>query len=144
MNYPQAKADYQNRIQYQSSKYEGVALGNNTRLVQREHHVVECYAVKLHNTDVVTYFPNGLVMLDTGGYYTATTKRRINKYYDGPRITQVDYEWYIGGTLYREAISKRDMTGSPLFTSDRVYLMKGRIVEADEDGTPASFEVEPA
>ena len=150
MNYPQAKADYQNRIQYQSGKYEGARLENNTRLVQREHHGIECYAVKLHNTDIVTYFPNGLVMLNTGGWYTVTTKRRINKYYDGPDIVQVNYEWYIGGgpkyggTLYREAISERDMTGTPLFRSHRVYFMKNRIVETDENGTPASFEVEPA
>jgi hypothetical protein len=134
MLYPQAKTDYQNRIAYQSGKYEGVRLENNTRLVQRHPHGIECYAVKLHNTDVVTYFPNGLVMLKTGGWETVTTKRRINKYHDGPRIYQEDYIWYIDGTRYSKAISERDLSGKPVFRSYRVYVMNGEIVKPGKNG----------
>lgn len=34
--------------------------------------------VRYHNTDVVKY-TSGLIALDTGGYFTATTKRRMNE-----------------------------------------------------------------
>ena len=37
-------------------------------------------AVRLHDTDVVTYRANGTVSLDTGGWKTAVTKDRINSY----------------------------------------------------------------
>jgi len=134
MLYPQAKADYQSRIAYQSGKYEGVALENNTRLVQREHHGIECYAVKLHNTDVVTLFPSRLTMLKTNGWKTLTTKHRINKYHDGPQIYQEDYIWYIDGIRWSKAIGERDLSGSLLRRPDRVYVMDGQIVKPNEDG----------
>jgi len=38
------------------------------------------YAVRLHATDVVTIHADGTFTLDTGGWYTVTTKDRINRY----------------------------------------------------------------
>lgn len=74
--YTEAKEDYESRIAYQSGKYEGVPLQNNTRLVKRE----DAYAVKLHNTDVVTYHRDGRIVLAMGGWDTRTTRDRINTY----------------------------------------------------------------
>lgn len=37
-------------------------------------------AVRLHNTDIVIYQPDGSVVLNTGGWYTVTTKDRIHRY----------------------------------------------------------------
>jgi hypothetical protein len=51
-------------------------LQNNTYLVQRG----EDYAVRLHNTDVVTIHADGTYTLNTGGWETVTTKDRINGY----------------------------------------------------------------
>jgi hypothetical protein len=36
-------------------------------------------AVFYHRTPIVTYYPNGIVFLNTGGWETATTKERIRK-----------------------------------------------------------------
>jgi hypothetical protein len=55
---------------------DGKPLANNTRLVQRG----DDYAVRLHNTDVVTIHPDGTYTLRTGGWETVTTKDRINRF----------------------------------------------------------------
>lgn len=51
-------------------------LANNTYLERRDDLTI---AVKLHATDVVTFTPEG-TMLNTGGWFTSTTKDRINSY----------------------------------------------------------------
>lgn len=52
-------------------------LENNTYLVRRSGDVL---AVRLHATDVVTYYPDGRIKINSGGWRTVTTKDRINKY----------------------------------------------------------------
>jgi hypothetical protein len=69
-------------------------LENNTYLVplRGEFPNVTEYGVRLHNTYVVKITAEGHE-LTTGGYQTATTKDRLNKY--GPvRIWQRDGVWY--------------------------------------------------
>lgn len=59
-------------------------------------------AIKYHNTDVVTYGPDGSITVNTGGYRTATTKARINEYLPNgyPRLYQSSGVWYWGGVHY--------------------------------------------
>lgn len=52
-------------------------LQNNTRLVRRSNDAI---AVRLHETDVLTYHRNGNRTLNSGGWLTVTTKDRINNY----------------------------------------------------------------
>ncbi len=52
-------------------------LGNNTYLIRKANGDI---AVRLHNTDVVTYHPNHDITFDSGGYRTMTTKARINEF----------------------------------------------------------------
>jgi hypothetical protein len=56
--------------------------------------------VYLYNTCIVSIFPN-VVRFRTGGYYTVTTKRRMNevcKLYKLPLcIKQKDFTWYVTG-----------------------------------------------
>lgn len=53
-------------------------LANNTVLV---HHTSEPerYAVRLHETDVVTFYRDGSVKLDSGGWQTFTTRDRMTR-----------------------------------------------------------------
>lgn len=37
------------------------------------------FAVRLHNTRVVTFYPDGRIMLDSGGWQTPTTRDRMNR-----------------------------------------------------------------
>lgn len=69
---------------------ESRPVGNNTRV----HHVTETVpdasgehprinrgvAIRLHQTDVVTIWENGCVVLNSGGWQTSTTKDRINSH----------------------------------------------------------------
>lgn len=56
--------------------------------------------VKYHKTVVATRMPDGLIVLDSGGWRTATTKVRINQalrsWGTGLYVHQVKGEWYIG------------------------------------------------
>ncbi len=50
--------------------------------------------LRYHKTDVVTYHPDGSISLDSGGWKTQTTKRRINDYTD-MRIFPDKGVWYV-------------------------------------------------
>lgn len=51
--------------------------------------------VKLHKTYVVHIHANGTYTLASGGYRTATTKKRINRF-SPACLFQKDFEWYCG------------------------------------------------
>lgn len=52
-------------------------VANNTYLERRPSGDI---AVKLHATDVVTYHDDGTFSLQTGGWYSVTTKERMNRF----------------------------------------------------------------
>jgi hypothetical protein len=66
-------------------------LGNNTYL-RLEGNAAK---IKLHNTDVITLFPNGDTELNSGGWKTLTTRERMNAYGDGFSVKQENRVWYI-------------------------------------------------
>jgi hypothetical protein len=70
MNYGEADKLLQGRCK-QSRK-----VANNTYL--RRH--ADCIDVRIHATDVVTFWADGRVELRSGGWNTMTTKDRINRY----------------------------------------------------------------
>lgn len=81
-------------------KRDSKKLENNTYLVRREG---EALAVRLHDTDVVTYFPDGRIQLNSGGWRTPTTKDRINKF--APvNLWQEKGQWFIGPSWDRSVI----------------------------------------
>lgn len=87
MNYLDAKQLFSSA----RNKIAGKPLGNNTRLVETKGG----FGIKLHQTVVVDIQANGTYILNTGGWFTHTTKDRINSYipvhiYSHKRI------WYIG------------------------------------------------
>lgn len=77
-------------------------VDNNTRLEVRDG---GNYAIKLHDTDVVTILPNGNAILNSGGWLTLTTKDRINKYTNA-RISQRAGIWYmVDGSLFYDGMT---------------------------------------
>ena len=87
MNYDEAKS------RFEESSREEVKLENNTVLHKPEAYT---YAIRLHDTDILTFEPSGMVTIRTGGWDTDTTKRRINKY--APvNIVQRDHDWIVTG-----------------------------------------------
>lgn len=74
-------------------------LANNTYA----HRVGDAIAIRLHDTDVPTFFPDGRIVVTSGGWRTSTTKGRINAYLpSGFYIWQRSGLWYwahSGGSL---------------------------------------------
>jgi hypothetical protein len=109
-------------------------LGNNTYLERRGDGSI---AVKLHDTDVVTYRADGSIVLDSGGWLTVTTKDRMNEH--GPqgwRVYSVRGVWFVGqegsnsvGLVYKDGITfhaepgRVTGAGEPI-DADRVKAMR--------------------
>ena len=77
-------------------------LCNNTH-VDRFDIYEERIVVTLHATRIVTFYPDGRIVLNSGGYRTSTTKARMNAILpDGLRVTQTDFEWTVGGVAFED------------------------------------------
>lgn len=74
-------------------------VGNNTyAYIENDGSV----AIELHGTKVVVLYPNGLVKLNSGGWRTHTTKKRINQY-SPVKVYQKNYEWFLSdGTPFED------------------------------------------
>lgn len=90
-------------IAYPSSHSAAVALLGNKARTKVGHNtwleVKDAMRVALvyHNTAIVTYYADGRVVLDNGGYYSVTTKARISGAMRAAGIgglTQRKGEWY--------------------------------------------------
>jgi len=68
---------YHDAAEYLGRKTSRPLPGPSTRIERRDDDRI---AVRYHQTDVVTYHDDGRIVLDSGGYQTATTKTRINDY----------------------------------------------------------------
>jgi hypothetical protein len=84
-------------------------LENNTYVQRRGEDI----AVRLHNTDVVTYHKDGTITLNSGGWRTSTTKNRINSYIPGRGLHQKNSLWYFSdGEIFEDGI-RIDHSGYP-------------------------------
>lgn len=74
-------------------------VANNTWAERRPNGDI---AIRLHATDVVTYSPDGSITLNTGGWFTVTTKERMNRFTPFG-ISSVKGEWQVAlrNPLYR-------------------------------------------
>ncbi len=53
-----------------------------------------CIAVKYHQTDIVTFYPDGKIELRCGGWYTVSTKQNISTF--SPfSVYQEKGEWFV-------------------------------------------------
>ena len=76
--------------------------------------------IRLHNTNIVMFLKDGRVVLNSGGWKTATTKERINRYLpDGVNLWQERGAWYVG--------KRWEKNDSSLFY-DGMKLRNGKVV----------------
>jgi hypothetical protein len=123
------------------NKREGKPLCNNTRLMHRyiDHGrgpENEAYAVKLHATDVVTLYPDGSFKLDTGRWWTMTTKDRINRYMPMGNIASERGVWYyeLGRRYVEDVPQVLDKWGYPKHHTEyqhRSLYYDGMVIGAD-------------
>jgi hypothetical protein len=81
-------------------------IANNTRVVRLPDGPPpgndRSIAIRLHQTDIVVYHDDGTVQLFTGGWYTVTTKARINDF--APvRVGSDRGEWWLYGPNWTNA-----------------------------------------
>lgn len=93
-NYAAAKA----LVARARNPIKGTLIDRNTRVRISSRGI----AVQLHNTDVVTFFKDGRIAVNTGGWFTKTTKERINSCLLGIEIygkcephRSYSDEWYV-------------------------------------------------
>ena len=71
-------------------------IGTVATTVRRRPHET---TVTYHDTDVVTVYPNGKIVLDSGGWRTATTRTRMNQasheLHLGFEVYQRNFNWYV-------------------------------------------------
>jgi len=74
-------------------------VANNTWAERRPNGDI---AIRLHDTDIVTYSPDGSITLNTGGWFTVTTKERMNRFTTFG-VSSVKGEWQVAlrNPLYR-------------------------------------------
>lgn len=73
-------------------------LAHNTT-VRMSFAVAEAVEVVLHRTPVVTFYADGRVRLDSGGYRTRTTADRIRQLLPpGYDLRQRDFGWFLART----------------------------------------------
>jgi hypothetical protein len=72
-------------------------VANNTLRIEYNDGTI---AIRLHNTDIITYCGNEII-LNSGGWRTQTTKDRINSFCPPAHISQVKGLWYLrNGSLF--------------------------------------------
>lgn len=76
----------------QGRNKESRKLDNHTYLLRHPDSIT----IRLHRTDIVTYYPDGKTMLTSGGWKTPTTKNRINQF-SPVEIMQAAGRWYLLG-----------------------------------------------
>lgn len=88
MNYEQLKAKFSKA----RDPSKGAVLANNTRVVKDGID----YAVRYHDTNVVTVKPLGDNVLNSGGWMSKTTKERFNEYADNIKyVSQSKGQWTV-------------------------------------------------
>lgn len=111
---------YEDAINYLGTKKER-PCGNNTRIRKDGNSVF----IRHFATDIVEYVSNGIIILDNGGYYTSTTKERLNAF-----IPQGFSIWQTKGVW---SLSNRNLQISRNWKNGITILPDGRIENYAEE-----------
>ena len=98
--------DYASAMRFLGNRDER-KIANNTYIVRLPPEIqfqspqqfpgVDLVGARLHNTVIITWFPHGAPMLNSGGYSTVTTKARMNAFLEGTpwSVSQKRGEWFV-------------------------------------------------
>jgi hypothetical protein len=71
-------------------------LAHNTWLIVDVEKPEEGIAIQYHRTEIVTFYSDGSIRLNTNGHHTSATKERMNAFLPkGITIFQSCYAWYV-------------------------------------------------
>jgi len=135
MNYSNALAAIQNKKNGDKTTKK---MANHTYLTL---HCDQSVSLRLHSTDIITWYADGTIETHTGGWETVTTKDRINSNLDGYNIYTDRGIWYIRDLrndfeyIY-ESGRLQDSTGKCILTpsiSEKLHKYAGRPVSSLEE-----------
>jgi len=89
MNYETADSQLQGRNKLSRK------VGNNTYLIRNSGVPGDSIHLKLHDTYIITWYADGRVELNSGGWRTVTTKARMNEFLEGYSISQSKGQWFV-------------------------------------------------
>lgn len=97
-------------------------IANNTYVRRKENGNI---AIRLHNTDIIVITLKDSIILNTGGWYTPTTRERMNSFTrGGVSVEQKDKIWYL-------VVDNKKYT----FT-DGIVITRNRKVSGESSETP--------
>jgi len=80
----------------QTGKRRTRRIANNTLEVYKTDKYQDLEAIRLHDTNIITFLDNGKIRLNNGGWQTRTTASRINDYLPtGYLLYQKNWNWLI-------------------------------------------------
>lgn len=89
--------DYESALELLKSR-QSLKVGNNTYLKRLDTNTI---ALQLHDTYVLMYRVDGTVQLNSGGFKTNTTKKRLNDY-SNVVVRQVKGVWSANGAPFND------------------------------------------
>lgn len=117
----------------EASRTGEAKVGNNTWVIREFDNGVQEFRVRLHRTYVATVHADDSVTLRTGGWYSVTTKDRLNRVLGNRgRVHAVKGQWYFT-PLHRATEGPHEGYLTP-DNDRRVEFVEGLHVGAD--GTP--------
>lgn len=91
--------NYQEADEYLGKKLNRPAgTGRSTRIVRNSGVPGDSIHLKLHDTYIITWYADGRIVLNSGGWRTVTTKSRINEFLGRESswgIFQKNFEWFL-------------------------------------------------
>jgi hypothetical protein len=85
--------NYQEALAFLGSRDSRVVRGKKATKVVKEG--TNSVALYYHRTPVVTWYPDGRIVLRSGGHHTVTTKRRMNQAVPDVAVWQRNFEWWV-------------------------------------------------
>lgn len=123
-DYPSAKSFLRGSSDRKLAHNTWVLDRSHTASTMRHGHAI---AVRYHNTDIVTYFEDGTIIVNNGGYMTVTTNKRLNLFLPpGFRVMQKNYQMYLLAPHDR----KLPFDGYVEFNADNLR-QAGKVVQVD-------------
>ena len=83
-------------------------MANNTYLEWDDTTEGRVYHIRLHRTRIISFYRDGTVELNTGGWQTNTTKDRINVF-SPLRVWQMNHVWYVSAPEIHQPIHFREL-----------------------------------
>lgn len=111
MNYAEADAKLTGRCRY-SRKLE-----NNTYLERQEGS--DAIRLRLHSTDILTFYKSGIIVVNTGGWNTVTTRARLNAYLPRP--------WGVHAERGATILNGNDISPSVVLSNHATIQPNGKI-----------------